>query len=125
MSDYSDALRAAGCEIIGYQEFGSYSGDWFAKVRYDGEVFWLHDYYGSCSVCDALQADMGYEPWNDDAPEEWADYNKRLAEWGARYLEPQERLTYEQALKVASENIDWDADAQDMVNWLQFHRDAV
>jgi hypothetical protein len=36
MSGYQRALEAAGADIIEFQEFGSYQGDWFAVLsNYD------------------------------------------------------------------------------------------
>lgn len=31
---YENALKAAGAEILEFGQFGSYQGDWWAKVRY-------------------------------------------------------------------------------------------
>jgi hypothetical protein len=119
MADYDDALRAAGAEVLAYKYFGSYQGDWIAHVRYGGETFYISDCYGSCSACDALQADMGWEPYESDGPEAKADWERRLADFGARYLEPSERMTFEQVLTKASSNLGWDSDAQSMVDWLK------
>lgn len=119
MADYQDALVAAGCNVLAYKEFGSYQGDWLAKVEKDGETFWVHDYFGSCSVCDALQADVGWEPWGDDSPEETAEYARKLRAFGERLIEPQERLTFDAAMAKASEHIEWDSNATEMVEWLK------
>lgn len=105
---YKTALEKAGAEVLAYAEFGSYQGDWVAKVRYQDRVFWIRDYYGSCTGCDALQADMGYEDPTDEA----------LAAFGKRYLE-EEPLSYEQVLEKASENVSWDSDAEEMVAFVK------
>jgi len=105
---YSTALEKAGAEVLAYGEFGSYQGDWLAKVRYQGREFWIHDYYGSCSGCDALQADMGYENPTNEA----------LVTFGRRYLE-EEPLSYEQALGIASQNYHWDSDAEQMIDFVK------
>lgn len=77
---YQEALEAAGAEVILFQEFGSYQGTWLAKVNYHGETGWIEGSYGSCSGCDAFEAEFD---WNDkDKP----DYQKRLAEFGESYL---------------------------------------
>lgn len=110
---YKKALEAAGAEVLAFETFGSYQGDWFAKVRYEGEVFWLRDYYGSCSGCDAFEADVGYS-WG--IPEE--EYNAKVAEFGKRYLEPSERLTFEQALEIAGKD-NWDNTSEDMVKFVK------
>lgn len=118
MSSYREALEAAGAEILAFKEFGSYQGDWLAKVRYGGDTFWLRDYYGSCSGCDAFEADVGWSPWGDDEAEK-AEYDAKVKAFGARYLEPQERLTFDQALKKAGENVEWDSDAEEMVAFVK------
>jgi hypothetical protein len=105
---YSTALKAAGARVLAYKEFGSYQGDWLAKVEYDGRVFWLRDYFGSCSGCDALEAELGYE---DPKP-------GQLAIFGKRYLND-EPLTFDEVLKAVSENVGWDSDAEEMVAFVR------
>ena len=34
---YQMALEMAGATVLEYKEFGSYQGDWFAKVEYQGK----------------------------------------------------------------------------------------
>lgn len=51
-------METAGATVLLYEEFGSYQGDWWAKVEYNGEVRWVHGAYGSCSVCDAFQSEF-------------------------------------------------------------------
>lgn len=57
---YCEAMEAAGAEVLAFQEFGSYQGDWWALVKYEGESGWVHGYYGSCSGCDAFQGEFDY-----------------------------------------------------------------
>lgn len=78
---YKEALEAAGAEVLEFAYFGDYSGTWVAKVSYKGEVGWIHDWFGSCSYCDAFEADFSYS-------HEWGteEYNKELAAFGERYL---------------------------------------
>jgi hypothetical protein len=116
-SGYELALKAAGAEVVCYKEFGSYQGDWLAKVNFEGETFWIRDYFGSCSVCDAFEGDVGYN-WNDD-PAETEKYREKVREFGARLLEPQERLTSEAVENAVSENIAWDGNAQEMVDFVR------
>jgi hypothetical protein len=111
---YREALEAAGAEVLAFKEFGSYQGDWIAKVSYEGDTFFIRDYYGSCSGCDAFEAEVGYD-FNPDRTE----YTQRVAAFGKEYLEPSARLTYEQVLAKASENISWDSDAEDMVKFVE------
>ena len=105
---YKEALEAAGAEVMAFEEFGSYQGDWWAKVRYKGELGWVQGSYGSCSGCDAFEAEFG---WDDGTPE-------KLAEFGRGYLDDL-LLGQEQAEEEASRYIEWDSDAQEMVAWLK------
>lgn len=58
---YKSALEAAGATIHAFKEFGSYQGEWVAKVTYKGETGWIEGNYGSCSGCDAFQMEFGYD----------------------------------------------------------------
>jgi hypothetical protein len=57
---YKLALELAGAEVLKYAEFGSYQGDWLAKVRYEGKEGWVNDYFGSCSGCDAFLGEFAF-----------------------------------------------------------------
>lgn len=57
---YEEALKAAGAEVHAYETFGSYQGDWWALVSYEGKHGFVHGYYGSCSGCDAFEAEFGW-----------------------------------------------------------------
>jgi len=57
---YFEALEAAGAQVLASQTFGSYQGDWFAKVNYNGSTAWVHGCYGSCSGCDAFCAEFDF-----------------------------------------------------------------
>lgn len=125
MSDYKDALEAAGFTVHAYEQFGSYQGDWLAKVTApNGREGYIRDYYGSCCGCDALEADIGYENSHCEK-HEYHQYDcedcksverKNLGEFGKKYIA--EVLTKEEALAEASKNIDWDSDAKVMVDWI-------
>jgi len=126
MSSYEEALKAAGIEVILFESFGSYQGDWWAKVKVGNDTGWINGAYGSCSSCDALEAEVGSEPWGSgpDDPNiteedrlEWQDYKVRLREFGERYMS--DLKTKEEALKIASENIEWDLDAEVMVKFIE------
>lgn len=56
---YEEALQAAGAEVLEFEQFGSYQGDWWAKVRYKDELGWVQGSYGSCSGCDAFESEFG------------------------------------------------------------------
>lgn len=130
---YQMALEAAGATVHCFGEFGSYQGDWWAKVTYKGETGWVQGCYGSCSGCDAFQAEFDYMadkrceehrfdseatatcPECASAP---AKYQQRLVEFGRSYLDDL-IITQEQAEKVASEHLSWDSDAQEMINFIK------
>jgi hypothetical protein len=62
---YAHALRTAGAEVVDFKEIGSYQGTWGAVVDFQGQRSLVTGYYGSCSVCDAYQAQFG---WSSDEP---------------------------------------------------------
>lgn len=112
---YSAALEAAGAKVLAWQSFRSYQGDWWAKVEYRGNTGWVTGSYGSCSHCDAFQGEVGYSYYKDEESEE--DYTRRLADFGKQYLHFM--LTQDEAEASASANLDWDLDAEDMVNFVK------
>lgn len=108
--DYQDAITACGAKIIAFEQFGSYQGDWWAKVEYEGNIGWITGSYGSCTGCDAFQAEFGYT--YDPTPEQ-------LNNFGKQYLE--EIYTKDEALAKAKENNGWDAEAKLMVNFIEIN----
>ena len=109
---YELALYCAGADVLAFEEFGSYQGDWWAHVKLpNGETYFVQGSYGSCSNCDAFDGEFGYP--DEDQP----DYAHRLRDFGRIYLS--HCLTLDQALAEASRNLDWDVDAADMVAWLK------
>lgn len=132
---YSDALEAAGAIIEAFEEFGSYQGDWWAKVTYNGETGYVNGSYGSCSGCDAFEAEFGWpseyfkcsEHQHDYTPQiehicidcikQRNSFNARLVDFGKPYLEG--LYSYEEAKKHMSRNLEWDSDAQSMLDWLE------
>lgn len=105
---YKDALEAAGATVHAFESFGSYQGEWIASVSYEGKDGFVHGWYGSCSGCDAFEAEFG---WDD--PED-AD---KLARFGRRYLDD---LTEKgELLREFKEQATWDMGAEDIVSWLQ------
>jgi hypothetical protein len=94
MMGYCEAMEAAGAKVLAFQEFGSYQGEWYAKVEYNGEVGWVQGSYGSCSGCDAFEGEFGYTWYDDLSEDEKAEYQRRLADFGRTYLDtilPQEK----------------------------------
>jgi len=77
---YNSALEAAGCEVLEYEYTGSHQGDWYALVRYEGEVGVVTGSYGSCSHCDAFEAEFD---WDDDKLD---NYQERIKAFGEGYL---------------------------------------
>ena len=131
---YKEAMEAAGAEVLAYEEFGSYQGDWYAKIKFRDKVSWVQDCYGSCSSCDAFESDFQdsghdcvdgeynnplYDEFLDDC-EECQIVKKKLIRFGREYID--QDLTYEDCVKKASENLDWDMDAQKIVDWLEFNK---
>lgn len=128
---YQEALEAAGAEVIEFGRFGSYQGDWWAKVRVGEQLGWINGRYGSCSGCDAFQAEFG---WSDDGCNKHeyaakddcvdclkvkADYNDKLKAFGSSYLDC--LISQDEAEKEASRNLEWDSDAQEMVDFIKSH----
>lgn len=128
---YEQSLKAAGATVLEYQSFGSYQGNWWAKVRYDGRVGWVYGSYGSCSGCDSFQSEFGYD--NDDegceehrydkvadcrdCTEHGEAYRTKLADFGRGYLDAM--LTQAEAEKEAAENLEWDMGAQEMLDFIK------
>jgi hypothetical protein len=86
---YQGALEAAGATVHTFDSFGDYQGSWFAKVTFNGVTGWVQGGYGSCSGCDAFEAEMGYEPYDvddDDYAHYKASWDARLKNFGASYL---------------------------------------
>ena len=111
---YEKALRAAGVEVIAFEQFGSYQGEWWAQVRFpNGEVYFVPGSFGSCSGCDAFEAEFGYK--DETKP----DYLHRLRDFGRNYLT--DCHTKEQAIAEASKNLEWDSGAQAMIDWITQH----
>lgn len=109
---YEAALEAAGAEVHKFAEFGDYQGQWWAKVTHNGKTGWVNGSYGSCSGCDAFQAEFNYHEYECDehrygsAPADCpdctkakTDYDTRLKAFGESYLN--DLLTQEEAEKAA------------------------
>lgn len=89
-------------------KFGNYQGTWVAIVEYKGVTGVVQGYYGSCSGCDAFEAEFNYSAspmfkyghyflnesdMDDNMPctfeeyqEKLKDYDKRLSVFGESYL---------------------------------------
>lgn len=109
---YIKALEAAGASVIAYEQFGSYQGEWWAKVSYEGCIQYVNGAFGSCSYCDAFESEFGY------AEEDEEGYQERLSDFGRTYLEGCS-YSLEEAIEQASRYSSWDSEAKDMVEWLK------
>lgn len=58
---YQKTLEKAGAKVLEFKEFGSYQGEWWAKVEFNNQIGWVNGAYGSCSGCDAFEAELGFE----------------------------------------------------------------
>lgn len=132
---YTEALEAAGATVLSFEAFGSYQGDWVAKVEYEGKTGYVTGCYGSCSGCDAFEAEMGYahseqceEHRYQSAQENEleqcaacieakADYQKRLAEFGKPYLE--DFFTREELEKKFEKQSEWDYGSGELLQWVR------
>lgn len=115
---YQECLEKAGATILAFEKFGSYQGEWWAKVILpDGRRGWIGGRYGSCSGCDAFESEIGCGTWNDEAMEYEPISDERLADFGRRYFDCLKSQS--EALEEASENIEWDIDAENMVSFLR------
>jgi hypothetical protein len=106
LDTYERAIALNGAEVLACKYFGSYQGDWWCLVLYEGKMGWVTGAFGSCSGCDAYLNEFAYEEPSVE----------QLKEFGKSYLDV--ILTLEQAIKEASQNIDWDGEAQEMVQFL-------
>ncbi len=93
---YDGALTKAGAVVHNSKTFGSYQGMWVAEVTLpDGRKGLIQDYYGSCSGCDAFEAEFAYDShqsekhpgMEDDANcAECIARSEKLAEFGRGYF---------------------------------------
>src|SRR5689334_4678174 len=98
---YCGALEIAGATVERFKEFGSYQGDWWAKVTYNNQTGWVNGSYGSCSGCDAFQGEFDIEHhecgdddyfnplWDNkfnEGCEKCSNVKARLIAFGAEYL---------------------------------------
>jgi len=130
---YTQALEAAGANVLAYEEFGSYQGDWYAKVEYKGETGWINGSFGSCSGCDAFQAEFSYdEGYNCESHRYFHDseigdclackeakkaYLKHLAEFGEEYLGT--LMSQEACENYAKEHASWSMEDSEALSWIK------
>lgn len=105
---YEESLIAAGANIKEFAYFGSYQGDWLALVEYDGKTGWVSGSYGSCSGCDAFEAEFGYVDPID---------NEILSAFGKSYLDM--LYSQEEIEKQVSKDLYWDSEAKEMLDFVK------
>lgn len=49
-----------GVTEVKAEYYGSYQGEFLCSIIKDGEYLLIHDWYGSCSGCDAFEAELGH-----------------------------------------------------------------
>ena len=124
MTNYREALEAAGATLLDFGEFGTWEGNWIAHLA-DGRF--VEGAFGSCSGCDAFESEFGLLDYGCDAhcrPNEIcgecakkaANYARRLAIFGQTYLDSAE--DYESIRQRFLEQSEWDYDAKEAVAWL-------
>ena len=127
---YKQALEAAGAKVNAFKGFGSYQGEWYALVDVGGRIGWIRGYYGSCSGCDAFEAEFGFEfsgefidgayvHIEDERHPRHDEYAARLTKFGSDYLD--QIMTQEEAEAEAGRNSDWDLESGDAVAWIASH----
>ena len=112
MSDYQEALEAAGANVLVFDSFGDWQGSWIALVEYQGEIGWVQGAFGSCSYCDAFQS--AFE-WDSDFVCE--DMQDRLAQFGRTYLD--DLMTTEEVLGHYDPHADWDDESASAAAWVR------
>jgi hypothetical protein len=132
---YERALEAAGAKVLEFRAFGDWSGTWWAKVILNGKESWISGSFGSCSGCDAFEAEFGFEDhycekhlFSDDDEAEVANceecnkmqalFKEKLAAFGKYYLDNCQ-FTQEEAEKTVKEDLEWDMELQEMYDWIK------
>lgn len=119
--NYEDVLKDVCEEVYCYKEFGSYQGDWWAKVKYKSKVTWIKGFYGSCSGCDWLQSEMDY--YGGASDEVIQKENERVKTAFIKdYLSEDMFYTQEKAEEKAAENKSWDCEADEMLEFIKEYK---
>lgn len=77
---YKLCLEKAGAKVHKFESFGSYQGEWWALVTFNGETGWINGSYGSCSGCDAFEAEFSCSYEDEE------NLDEKYAKFGASYL---------------------------------------
>ena len=133
---YEEAMEAAGAQVLAFKEFGSYQGEWWAKLLYEDKTYWVNGSYGSCSGCDAFQSEFGcqdeehceeHKYYNTEealncklCAEAKDAYNKRLAEFGKSYIFGNEYSQEEaEGMYVKKEDDYYERERKEVLKFLQ------
>lgn len=139
---YGKALEAAGARLLSMEHFGSYQGDWIAYVEGDGGArLFVTGSYGSCSGCDAFQAEIsavdghfhgedyvyhGSPGFDAAGCDSCAEYDQKLVEFGAHYLraaQTPEELVAKFERELAGDC--WDREeTQEQLDWVRAQIDT-
>lgn len=109
---YHEALIAAGANVKEFKMFGSYRGTWMALLNNKNIV---EGSYGSCSGCDAFEAEFSWSDREDDP-----QYQQKLTAFGNHYLagiETLDEIIAHYEYKVTQEYA-WDDD-REILEWLK------
>lgn len=110
---YEELLKEICEEVYCFKEFGTYQGDWWAKVKYKGKKVWIHGWFGSCSGCDWILGRYCREYSRDEIKESFI----------CDYLEDGMFFSQEEAEKEALKDIEWDLEAQDLLDFIKKYRE--
>lgn len=108
--NYEWALEMAGLTVLYFEEYGSYQGNWLAKVKNGEEVGYIFDSYGSCSGCDHFKSNIDYK---DRTIKEWQKWCKNFIK---SYLPLK---TLDEVIGEVKEDIEWDTDARECFEFLK------
>lgn len=96
--DHENILERQGFEILGWETFGDYSGDYAAIVKKDGRVGFTVIGYGSCGGCDDLEAlidNYGVYSSGDDEEDSSSEFQNDLHEYHKALQEYADQLEKE------------------------------
>jgi hypothetical protein len=66
-------------EVLIFEMFGSYQGEWVMISKDESNYYIYKDWYGSCSGCDAYESEMDYEDVTREKAEKFAESYKPFA----------------------------------------------
>lgn len=115
LSGYAAAIAAAGYVVTDFEYFGSYQGNWIARVyssAYPNEKFWVYGAYGSCPGCDAFEAEFGGVPFKEET-----ELYTKFMNFGQELVESGFKDTPGIIAEIQKESI-WDMETVKMFEWV-------